>query len=135
VGAALYIVLENDGAGVDNEVDGKALSRSDGDLAALCRQLGVKALMDFFSISSARFEAEAEQFNTLAGLTNVPPHEEEWFSADEGLATVRPLLTYLYAHPGAFPGADAAQADLEDFAYVLCEAARANVRWHLGVDY
>lgn len=135
MGAALYVVLEAQDADVDNVLDGKALSRAEGNLAALAGQLGVKALMDFFSMSREQFEAELEQFNTLAGLADVPRHEEEWFTASEGLTTVRALLNHLQAHPGAFPGSEAAQADLEDLAYVLDEAGKHNIRWHLGVDY
>jgi hypothetical protein len=91
--------------------------------------------MEFFGMSREEFEAEAKQFNTLAGLTDVAPHQEDWFTAEEGLATVRPLITYLRANPGAFRGTEAALSDLEDFAYVLEEADKRKVRWHLCVDY
>ncbi len=135
MGAALYIALEAQDAGVDNVVDGKALSRAEGDLTNLARQLGVRPLMDFFSMSTEDFEAMAEEHNTLAGLTGVTPHEEEWFSADEGLTTIRALMAHLQANPDAFPGAAAALSDLEDFAYVLDEAGKRSIRWHLCVDY
>jgi len=116
VGAALYIALEEPVADVDGTVDGKAISRADSELAKLAQQLGVRPVMDFFSMSRKQFEAEAEQFNTLAGLSSVPPHEEEWFTADEGLRTIRALMAHVESHPDALPHSGSVLSDLEEFA-------------------
>ena len=134
MGAALYIALESPVPGLDNVVDGKALSRAEGDLTVLARQLGVRPLMDFFSMSVEEFEAMAEEHNPLAGLTNVAPHEEEWFPTAEGLTTIRALITHLQANPRAFVGV-LLLSELEDFAYILDEAGKHGIRWHLCVDY
>ena len=135
MGAALYIALETTASAVDNVVDGKALSRAEGELASLARRLGVRPLMEFFSMSPDEYEADVAQFNPLAGIEQVPPFQEDWFTAEEGLATVRALIGHLQAQPAAFSGADAALSDLEAFAYVLEEAGKRGIRWHLCVDY
>ena len=135
VGAALYIALDEPVADLDGTVDGKALSRADSELAKLALQLGVRPLMDFFSMSRKQFEAEAEHFNTLAGLSNVAPHEEEWFTADEGLRTIRALIAHVESNPDALPYSGSVLSDLEAFAYVLEEARKRSIRWHLCVDY
>ena len=135
MGAALYIVLDRKDPSVENVLDGKALSRTDGELASLARRLGVRPLMEFFSMSAEEFEADVAQFNPFGSGGEVPPHEEQWFAAEEGLVTVRALLGHLRAHPQAFPGSDAALSDLEDCAYVLEAADKRGIRWHLSVDY
>jgi hypothetical protein len=135
VGAALYIALETMDPAVENVLDGKALSRAEGELAGLARRLGVRPLMEFFSMSPEDFEADVAQFNPFGSEARGPIHEEQWFSAQEGLVTVRALLGHLQAQPQAFPGAEAARSDLEDFAHVLEEAGKRGIRWHLSVDY
>ena len=135
MGAALYIALENDSAGVENIVDGKALSRAEGELAALAHRLGVRPLMDFFSMSAEEFEEQAEQFNPLAGIPDPPAYREDWFTAEEGLATVRALISHLQANPDAIGHPERVMGDLEDFAQVLEEAGKRSIRWHLCVDY
>jgi hypothetical protein len=135
VGAALYVVLEDPNAGIDAAVDGKALSRAEGDLAVIANDAGVRQLMGFFSMSSEEFAAEIEQFNALAGAPEASPPEEEWFTAAEGLATVRALLAYLRAHPETVRRSVDVLADLESFERVLEEAEQRGIRWHLCVDY
>ena len=115
--AALYIVLERQIEGFDPFVNGKALSREEEELDAIARNLGVTPLMGFYSAS----EEEAEEF----GLETGP---ETWFTAEQGLATVNALLAHV-------EGKDAVSADLQEFARVLEEARKQQVRWHLGVDY
>jgi hypothetical protein len=135
VSAALYIALEHHDSAIDASVDGKALSRAEGDLAVIANQLGVRPLMDFFSMTAEEFAAEAADFNTLAGLPDERPPDEEWFPAQEGLATVQALLGHLRTNLEAVPFHADVIADLESFALVLQEAERRNVRWHLCVDY
>ena len=132
--AALYIALEARDAGVSNAVNGKALSRAEGDLTVLASQLGIRPLMDFFSMSAADYEAMVEH-NSIAAVADLRPHEERWFLADEGLQTIRALIAHLQAHPAAFPKVGAVLSDLEDFAHILDEARKHGVRWHLSVDY
>ena len=52
MGAALYIALEKEIPGVDTMIDGKMLSRAEKHLAQAAKRLGVRPLMEFFSISA-----------------------------------------------------------------------------------
>ena len=133
MGAAAYIVLEKQLPGLLNMPDGKALSRADHVLTPLARQIGVKPLMDFFSMAREDYVANAEQFNIP--LDPEGPPEEQWFPAAEGLLTVRSLIRHVEAHPEALEAPGRVLDDLRDFADVLEEAEKNGVRWHLGVDY
>jgi hypothetical protein len=135
MGAALYLALEPSDPPIGASVDGKALSRAEGDLATLANQLRIRPLMDFFSMSTEEFAAEAEEFNTLAGIPDGRPPEGEWFAARDGLTTVRALLAHLRGHPEAVQFHADVISDLESFEVVLQEADHRNVRWHLCVDY
>jgi hypothetical protein len=135
VGAALYIVIDSADPGFNAFVNGKALSRAEGDLAKLANSLKVTRLMDFFSMSKEQFEAEAEQFNTLAGLENRTTPEEQWFTAEDGLHSVRALYDHVEANPDSVPNGEAVRRELLEFIDVLEAAHERGLRWHLGVDY
>ena len=135
MGAAMYVVLERDVPDLGSSLDGKALSHADYVLSPLARRLGVTPLMDFFSMSREDAAAEAEQFNTLAGLEEARVPDEQWFPAVEGPRTVRALVAHLEDHPDAVEAPGRVLDDLRDFADVLEEADRRGIRWHLGIDY
>ena len=86
---ALYIALEGSPPGFDTVVDGKALSRAEEEMALLAEQLGVRPLMEFFSMSREEASAQAQQFNTGLDLDSF---SEDWFTAAEGLQTARARL-------------------------------------------
>ena len=130
--AALYIVLEVDRPGFDTIVDGKALSRAEEQLAAAAKDLGVRSLMEFFSMSREEAVHQAEEFNT--GL-DIGSFQEEWFTAADGLRSVRALLAYVDAQPDAVPVSAEVANELTGFAHVLEEAEKRGIRWHLSVDY
>ncbi len=127
--SAYYIVLERNIEGFNQEVNGKPLAKAGESLDALARTSGVQALMDFFSIVP---EEVAGLFEDAAfDLPNLPT--EKWFSAEDGLKTVRVLLQAANNAQNGITGA--VVDDLKQFQNVL-ETAQANgVRWHLAVDY
>jgi hypothetical protein len=135
MGAATYVVLEKPVPDLGSSLDGKAISQAEHVLSPLARELGVTPLMDFFSMSREDFEAQAEQFNTLAGVEDAEVPDERWFPAGEGLRTVRALVVYLEDHPDAVERPGRVLDDLRDFSEVLEEADRRGIRWHLGIDY
>ena len=146
MGVALFIVAERTIEGLDTFVNGKALAHcrpagakdrlgraSMRRLETLARQAGVRPLMEFFSEdpeSAVAFLAEEGVEPPPGGL---PP--EQWFSAGEGLATVRGLLAYLTTHPDAAAEVDRLIGDLRQFEEVLGGLEDAGVRWHLAVDF
>ena len=127
--SALYIVPEREIPGFDHSVNGKALAGSE-QLDELAERAGVKPLMAFFS----QDPEEAEGFLEAEGI-EMPPGglpDEQWFSPEEGLATVRALLQHLGT---AVPDAPAIAADLRGFESVLSRLATKGLRWHLAVDF
>ena len=129
---ALYIVLEAPQPGFDTFVDGKALSRAEEELASMAGEIGVRPLMEFFSMSREEAANQAQEFNT--GL-DMDSFAEDWFTAAEGLQTVRALLEHVDAHPDKVPSGAGVANELTGFVHVLEEAQRRGIRWHLAVDY
>jgi len=126
MGAAFYIGLEKEIPGVDSMIDGKMLSRAEKHLAEAAKRLGVRPLMEFFSISAD--EASDLLGEDTAGI-EIP--SVQWFSAVEGLKTVQALL----AEAESSPDLKGAKNDLLGCERVLQEAEKHGVRWHLALDF
>jgi hypothetical protein len=123
---AFYIKLENEDAGFDPYVNGKALARLGEDLEMMAERAGVPPLMSFFSASRedlGEFLDEEEM-----GAVTLPP--EQWFSAETGLKTVRALWT----EAGNAPEFEPVKSDLREFERVLQQAQAKGIRWHLAID-
>ena len=129
---ALYIVAEQEVPGLDTSVNGKALGRSN-QLDGLAERAGVRPLMEFYSISPEEAAAFLEDAGGEGPKEGFPA--EQWFPAEDGLATVRGLLAYLAAFPRAVANKGAIVSDLQEFEDVLSRLATAGIRWHLAVDY
>ena len=120
MGAANYIVLEKEIAGLDTMIDGKSLSRHMESLDAAARQLGVRPLSEFFSMPPD----ELAEFMDGADDVELPPLQQ--FSAQDGLVTVRALLPRPEAQP--------AIQDLKECERILQAAAEHGVGWHFQID-
>jgi hypothetical protein len=120
--SALYPILSND-VSVATNVDGKALSNSADILARFARDAGVTPLSDFVS-------SDSDDYGILYDADIEPP-TATWFSAAQGLVTVRALLGVLTqrAH-----GDEALLDDLSALEQVLIEADARGADWHLAID-
>jgi hypothetical protein len=132
MGAALYIVPEVDIEGFDTMVDGKALGHTE-QLDQLAELAGVRPLMEFFSQDPEEL-AEFLEAEELEPPTDPLP-AEQWFTAEDGLMSVRGILAYLAAHPNATPEEAAIIEDLSAFESVLVRLESEGIRWHLAVDF
>ena len=121
MGTAYFIVLERKIDGLDTTVDGKMLARISDILDAIAPQLGVRPISEFISIDPAQ---AAEFMDGDLGDIELPQLQQ--FSAQDGLATVRALLSRPEAQP--------AIQDLQDCERILGAAAQHGVSWHLEVD-
>jgi hypothetical protein len=131
MGVALFIEFEQQ-PDFDAFVNGKTLSRTEQELAKVAKQLRVKPLMSFFSMSSD----ETEDFFADEGVpAGVEVPGLQWFEASDGLRTVRALLNHLQQNANAIKDSAAVIRDLEEFARLLTEADKRELRWHLAVDY
>ena len=127
---AWYVVLEREVAGFDPSVNGKFIAKAGDQLDAIAKSAGVTPLMDFFSASPEMLEGLMEDAgeDTFVGAPS-----EQWFSAEDGLKTVRVLLEA--TSNGTLPSSDKIASDLREFETVLEKALSHGVRWHLAIDF
>ena len=131
MGVAIYVVLERELTEAEPliiHMSGKALAGAMDDLEALAEELGVPSLLSFFGASSEEYE---ELLDDMVGAPDLAPPPEPWFSAAEGLRTVRALLARLRAPEEEFVDA---LTDLEDMERILAIAEREQVRFHVAMD-
>lgn len=125
---AWYIMGEKDIKDFDTFVDGKAIAHADEEvLAGIFRTLNVAPLMDFFS-------QNPEEFGDFPDENSHMP-KEEWFSAAEGLKTVRALAAHLQAHPDAAPQSEEILEDMKEYERILSRFEKEGIRWHLAIDF
>ena len=127
MGVAFYIALEQDIPDFDPMMDGKGVSGATDELEAMAATLGVRPLMEFFSINPDL----ASEFLEEGG--EMP--KEEWFAASEGLVTVEALQTHLIANPSLLPRQEMVLEDLADMHRVLAAASAAGIAWCLAIDF
>jgi hypothetical protein len=124
MGAAYFIVLEREIEGLDTIIDGKLLARTAETLDAIAAQLGVRPISEFISVDPQAAADFLEGEGMDVGEIELPPLRQ--FSAEDGLATVRALLSRPEAQP--------AIQDLQNCERILSAAAQHRVGWHLEVD-
>ena len=124
MGAAHFIVLERKIDGLDTGMDGKSLSRHIESLDAAASQLGVRPLSEFFSADPKQLADFLDGAD--AGDFEAAPLQH--FSAHDGLASVRALLTHHSAQ------ADGVAQDLRDCERILSVAEQQGVGWHFEID-
>ncbi|WP_263359549.1 hypothetical protein [Acidicapsa ligni] len=133
--ASLYIVVEGDDPGFDIFVNGQALARNEDALERLAGRLHTRPLLDFFSADRNSMAMLLEQG---AGDPEWSEHlpQPQWFAAEDGLNTVRRLLTFLVSTPVAL-GSDTeiVTRELREYETVLRKASQRELRWHLAVSW
>jgi len=135
MGVALYIVAQKAIKGLDLTVNGKAVGRIDEQtLDTLCDALNVTSLVSFISQDPDELaDIMGEDVIDVEGDDELP--EEEWFAAQDGLATVRALIAHLGADLSVLADTAMIVEDLRDFERVLAALAEHGVKWHLAVDF
>lgn len=130
---ALYIVAQEPVAGLDLAVDGKAIGElSEQTIDQLCDALNVTSLVSFTSENPEEIaDLMGEEVIDIDDVDEFP--SEDWFSAADGLATVRALITHIDNVPSAVRDAAAVVNDLRSFEQVLAALAANNVKWHLAI--
>lgn len=131
----MYIVVEGEDPGFDIFVNGHALARNEDALEKLALRLGVKPLLEFFSAdqNSMALLLEEGAGDPEWAKTLPPP---QWFSPEDGLVTVRALLSSLKEDPTAF-GTETEQIinELAGYLPVLEKTMQHKLRWQLAVSW
>lgn len=130
---SFFIILEARIPNLDVYVNGSQLSKENDDLERMAKRIGVKPLMSFFSISPEELAGIAKEHGLDVEGKGLKPPEEKWFSAKEGLQTVRLLAEALTSLNDEIH--TRLVSELREFERVLVSAQANNIRWHLGVDY
>ncbi|WP_260705524.1 hypothetical protein [Edaphobacter flagellatus] len=133
--ASMYIVVEGEDPGFDTFVNGRALARNEDSVEKLALRLGVRPLIEFFSADENSMSLLIEEgAGNRELLQRLPP--PQWYSADEGLATVEALIMALENEPQQL-GSEGEQifSELMDYRRVLRKTRERNMRWHLAVSW
>jgi hypothetical protein len=112
--------------------DGKSLIFYQRELEAAAQQLGLAPLQQFVSA----IPEKVRDYLAQQGLNaeQFPLADEEWFSAADGLQTVRGLLAHLQSAPRTVTDPTRVVRDLQRIERILDIAERAQVRFHLVSD-
>ena len=133
--ASLYIVVEGEDPGFDIFVNGQGLARNEDALESLAGRLRVSPLLEFFSADENSMALLLEQG---AGNPEWARHlpQPQWFSAAEGLVTIRALIHFLAEAPAAL-GSETQPVllELREYERVLTKTAQHCLRWHLAVSW
>lgn len=132
MGAAYYLVLDREIAGLDPFVNGNAIARESDRLALVTQTLGLRDINEFVSASPDDLIATAVE---LGIELHVEPPPETWFAPEEGLTWVSQLQDYLTTSPNEVADADAVLGDLAEYRKVLAAAKANDMRWHFAVDF
>jgi hypothetical protein len=131
----MYIVVEGDDPGFDIFVNGHALARNEDALEKLAERLKFSPLLEFFSTDENSMALLLEQG---AGNPEWAHHlpQPQWFSASEGLLTIRGLTHFLAGAPVAL-GSETQPVllELREYERVLEKTALRGLRWHLAVSW
>jgi hypothetical protein len=133
--ASMYIVVEGEDPGFDIFVNGRSLARHEDALEKLALRLGVRPLIEFFSADENSMSLLIEEgAGNPEIMRRLPP--PQWYTAADGLATVRALLDALAEEPQLL-GSDGERvlSELREYAVVLEKTQAREMRWHLAVSW
>ncbi|MGA3343768.1 MAG: hypothetical protein ABSC76_02765 [Terracidiphilus sp.] len=133
--ASLYIVVEGDDPGFNIFVNGQALARNEDALERLAERLRVSPLLGYFSADENSMALLLEQ-GTGNPNWSQSLQQPQWFSALDGLLTVRALIDFLVSTPTAL-GSETLPvlSELRGYERVLRKTAKHGLRWHLAVSW
>lgn len=109
---------------------GKALARESERLSTAARRKGVAGLPSMLSESQEKLAEQMRADGFDPSKMRLPP--EQWFSAGEGLKTVRGLAEWVGANLNDFKQPNPILRDLKAVEAVLVVAEKAGVRFHFA---
>ena len=129
---AVLITLERElpeaSAAYAKGATGKALAREADRIDAAARRRSVATPTSLLSESQATLIAQLKADGFDPARMGIPP--EQWFTAAEGLATVRALAEHVGAHLNDFKQPNPILRDLKAAEALLAAAEAAGVRFH-----
>jgi hypothetical protein len=131
----MYIVVEGEDPGYDIFVNGRALARNEAAVERMALRLGVRPLIEYFSADENSMALLLEEGAGNPELLRLLP-PPQWYTAEDGLATVEALLGTLHEDPQQL-GTEGFRVlrELEEYATVLRKTRERGLRWHLAVSW
>jgi hypothetical protein len=131
----MYIVVEGEDPGYDIFVNGRSLARHEDALEKLALRLGVRPLIEFFSADENSMSLLIEEgAGNPEIMRRLPP--PQWYTAADGLVTVRALLEALAEEPQLLgTEGEGVLSELHEYAVVLEKTQAREMRWHLAVSW
>jgi hypothetical protein len=131
---ALVVTLEKEMPGAfaaySKAKTGKALARESDRLSTASRRCNVPALTSMLSESQAALIAQLQADGFDPTKMRIPP--EQWFSAADGLKSVRGLMAHVTANLNDFKQPNPILRDLKAAEVLLVAAESAGVRFHFA---
>ena len=129
---AVVVILEKDlpeaVAAYAKTGSGKALARESDRLDTAARARHVTPLTSLLSESQAALAAQLKEEGFDPAKMRLPP--EQWYSAADGLKTVRALAEHVTANMNNFKQPNPILRDLKAAEALLAQADAAGVRFH-----
>jgi hypothetical protein len=95
-------------------------------LDSLAQEAGVRPLSEFISSKAQSYFGEGETTTRADGLPT-----SQWFTASEGLVTIRGLLGFVTTHTELAADVKRVTSELRQFECVVLDLQQKGVRWHL----
>ena len=133
--ASMYIVVEGEDPGYNIFVNGRALARHEDALEKLALRIGSRPLIEFFSADQNSLALLIEEgAGNQELMRKLPP--PQWYSAAQGLSTVKALVAELERDPQQF-GSEGHSVlnELREYQEVLSKTETRGLRWHLAVSW
>ena len=133
--ASMYIVVEGEDPGYNIFVNGRALARHEDALEKLALRIGSRPLIEFFSADQNSLALLIEEgAGNQELMRKLPP--PQWYSAAQGLSTVKALVAELERDPQQF-GSEGHSVlnELREYQEVLSKTESRGLRWHLAVSW
>ena len=136
MGVSVWIRLKQPIGDVDPlQTDGKLLAKAMDILDRASRELHVRPLSDFYSVSKKAAMAEVEGAELSEEEWDAIEDDHVWWPPAEGLASVQALLKWVSENPKKVHRPDDVTADLVGFRSVLEAAVRENTEFNVAVDW
>ncbi|MBT8143338.1 MAG: hypothetical protein KJO55_01480 [Gammaproteobacteria bacterium] len=130
--SAYFVVLENPDPGFKTYVNGAAVAKAAPNLDRIARMLHVRRIEDFVSQDLAEYFDDDEEDDFHGNVAE--PHTV-WYDASEGLEWATKIAEYIRANPDDVHDAESVLFDLDEYAELFRNAAKAKIRFHIEVDF
>jgi hypothetical protein len=134
MGVCVWVRLEREIPGGNQETDGKLLAKAMDILDGAARRLNVTPLSDFYSVSKKQALAEMADEDLTDEEYEALADDHVWWPAADGLASVVALQAWATDNASSLYRPELVLSDLASARAALEAAVREQVKFNLAVD-